>query len=400
MGREDSASLSRSQRRTTVDIAWAGALVGLGFPDAGVKLLGRLDGSVPWSDVVAETKRLRLAPLFHVGLHSSPVLRRAIPPSVAAHFRRAAYAAAARTMCLERACVGVVTAATNAGIRVLVLKGLALGALVYPSPMTRPMDDIDLLVAEGDRGRLTTLLHGLGYRNDLMGEEDFYPLNRAYSIDVQTGLVNTTRVPARGALWPVTFEELWSRRQAFLLDDITIQTLGSRDTMLHLAVHAAHHHGLRGALWMADLLASLRAWPLAPSDMIDAPTSVRRSLWYCLEVLAARGQDPVPEVRTAVRPCRMFPMEKRALAAISQGYTPEPVRYAFTLACLPTKRARITFLRQLFFPPADTYRKGFEAAGAGCPGLRSHWSAVLHLGGSVFRALLKARSSARRASIP
>ncbi len=355
----------------------------------------RLDGSVPWADVVAEAKRLRLAPLFHLGLHSFPVLQAAIPSPVAEDLRRAAYASAARMMHLERAGADVVTAATSAGIRVLVLKGLALGALVYPSPMVRPMDDVDLLVAETDHERMTAILHDLGYRNDLLGKEDFYPPTRAYSIDLRTGLLNTTRVPARGALWPVSFDDLWMHSQPFMLVDVPARTLGPRDTLMHLAVHAVHHHGLSGTRWMADFVASLGAWPLVPNDVLGALPAVRRSLWCCLEVLAARGHDPIPEVRAAVRPHRTFPMENRTLAAIIQGHTPEAIRYALTLACLPSWRDRVSFLRQLLVPSSDVW-KGFEHAGEKSPSLGTHWHTVLRVGRSALHALLGHESSATK----
>jgi hypothetical protein len=399
MGREDSASLKRSQRRTAAGIAWEGALAGLGNTGATARLLARSDASVPWVDVVAEAKRTRLAPLLYLGLRSAPVLRAMIPPTVAVALRQATHATAARVTHLERACADVVTAAATAGIRVLVLKGLALGALVYPTPVARPMDDVDLLVAETDREKITTILHDLGYRNDLMGEEDFCPPSRAYSIDLQTGLLNTTRVPARRALWPVRFDDLWLRRQTFVLAGVPVPTLGPRDTLMHLAVHAVHHHGLSGMQWMADFVASLGAWPLVPNDLLGTPPAVRRSLWYCLEVLAVRGHDPIPEVRAAVRPHRRFPMENRTLEAIIQGHTPEAIRYALTLACLPSCRDRASFLRQLLVPSSDVW-KGFERTAERSPGLGTHWHTILRLGGIALHALVGHESSATKGTPP
>ena len=47
---------------------------------------------------------------------------------------------------------------SEASVSVIVLKGAALAALVYPSPTLRPMGDIDLLVHERDRDRVDALL--------------------------------------------------------------------------------------------------------------------------------------------------------------------------------------------------------------------------------------------------
>ena len=334
---------------------------------------------MPWPEVLAEAQRLHLAFLFHLGLHVSATLRAVVPHSVAEALNHSARVAAARTVQLEQACAAATAAASSAGIPVLILKGLALGALVYPPAVTRPMADMDLLVTQGNRGRLTEVLHSLGYRNDLRGKEDFYPPNAAYSIDVQTGLLNTTRVPARGTLWPASFDELWARGQAFMLAGIPVRTLGPEDTVAHLAVHAVHHHGLTGALWKADLLACLKRWPDALDKSESLPPAVRRSLWYCLEVLSACGQDPVPEIRAALRPSRLFPGEVRVLTARTTAEIPQEIRYVLTLICLPGWKSKAAFLRQILFPQASAFTDGFEDAGRTCPRLGQHWRVLRRL---------------------
>ncbi len=399
MGRKDSAGLARSQSRSAADIVWDGALAGLGEAEAVSRLSQKLCGPVPWAALASEVRRLRLAPLFHLGLQGSPALRRTIPSGLSEELRQAACTAAARVTHLQRACADVILKAATAGIRVLVLKGVALGELVYPTPVARSMEDVDILVAETDREAITAILHDLGYRNDLLGEEDFYPPSRAYSIDVQTGLLNTTRVPARHALWPVCFDDLWLSSQAFELFDTPVRTLGPPDTLLHLAVHAVHHHGLSGVGWMVDFVASLRAWPHAPADALAAPPAVQRSLWYCLEALAARGHDPIPEIRTAVRPRRIFPWERRILTAIIRGDAPEAIRYTLTLTCLPAWGDKASFLRQLLIPSADAW-KGFELTREASPSLGAHWRTALRLGGSALRALLGHERSATKGTPP
>lgn len=288
----DTHEWAGSQKQTAADLVWDGALAGLGHAGAAARLVVRLNGSVAWPEVLTAARRLRLAPLLHLGLQDVPGLRAQVPGLAAEALRRTACAAAARATHLERVCAEIVGAATDAGLPVLVLKGPALGVLAYPRAAARPMDDVDLLVAAKHREEMAKLLHVRGYRNDLRGEEDFLDASRAHSIDLHTAAVNTTRVPARRALWPVTFEELWARSQTFSLAGVPARTLGPCDTLSHLAVHAVHHHGLAGGRWMADLLACLRAWPRALDEVSTAPPPVRRSVWYCLEVLAARGQDP------------------------------------------------------------------------------------------------------------
>jgi hypothetical protein len=398
MACEDTGNQTQSQRGIATEVVWQGALAGLGDSDAAERLRMRLDGPVPWPEVVTEAQRLGLAPLFHLGSHSSPALRAMVPPPATEALRHATHLSATRVTRLERACADIVMAATAAGIRILVLKGLALGALVYPSAMARPMDDADLLVTPTDREKLAAILHGFGYRNDLRGEEDFYVPGMAYSIDLHTGLLNTTRVPARGALWPVTFDELWARSQACILGGIPVRTLGPLDTILHVAIHAVHHHGLNGARWMVDLLACLRAWPLDLSDVLDSPSALRRSLWYCLEILAGRGQDPVSHIRSTIRPAWVFPAENWVLAAANKGEVPEAIRYAFTLACLPRWTAKTAFFRQLLFPRTAVFTDAFKDAGNSAPSRGEHWSLAMQYCRQALKAALAGRTQSSKRS--
>lgn len=351
-------------------MVWAGILAGLGLPEAADHLAACLAESVAWPELLAEAHRLRVGPLVYAGLRSSAA--DAVPPAVLDALRRATLAMGARSARLEQAAASVIAPASEDGIPVLILKGLALQNLAYPPGRARPMDDVDLLVSPTDSPRLGRLLRSRGYRNDLRGEEDFFAPDLSHSIDVHTDLVNTTRLPARGTLWAEPFQEIWHRRQSFSLGGVPAWTLGPQDCIQHLAVHAVHHHGMQGVLWLADLLAALQTWPTALGEVHGAPAGVRRSVWYCLEVLATRGHDPTPEVRAALRPRRLLPGERRVLAATGRAAWSSHIRYALTLACLPGWTTKAAFMRQLVLPSDQIYAKGFSDAG---PSSRHAWMA-------------------------
>jgi len=190
---------------------------------------------------------------------------------------------------------------------------------------------------------------------------------------------------ALSALWAVTFDELWIRSQACMLAGVPVRTLGPRDTIFHLAIHTVHHHGLGGAMWMLDLLACLRAWPRALDGVTAEATPVRRTLWYCLEVLAAHGQDVVPELRSTLRPRWLLPVENWVLAARKRWDLPAEIRYALTVACLSGWRPKVAFLRQLLFPQAGVYTAGFGDGAEDIPGWWAHWGAAVRAGKETFR---------------
>jgi len=383
MAREHSSGHAGSQKQTAAAAIWAEVLAVLGGPAATDRTAARLPAAEAWPDFLAEVRRLRVAPLVYAGLRTAA--GGTVPPAVLDVLRRETLAVGVRAARLEQAAGSVIAAASARGIPVLTLKGMALQNLAYPAGIVRWMDDVDLLVSPAASPTFGELLRDRGYRNDLRGEEDFFAPDLSHSIDLHTDLVNTTRLPARGALWADPFPAQWERRQSFALGGTTAWTLGPSDTIQHLAVHAVHHHGLHGAWWMADLLAALRAWPRAVHSARTAPAGVRRSVWYCLEILAARGCDPAPDARTALRPRQLLPGERRTLAVAAQAGCSGHIRYALTLACLPGWTARAAFIRQAVFPPASIYVKGFADAGQPPRHVRmAHWANLARLAASRY----------------
>ena len=381
MAREHSPEHAGSQKQSVATAIWAGILAGLGRAEAADHLAACLAEPMAWPDFLAEVHCLRVAPLVYAGLRTAAV--DTVPPAVLDALRRATLAVGARSARLEQAAASVIAAASQDGIPVMVLKGLALQKLAYPAGTVRSMDDVDILVSLPDSPRLGRLLRSRGYRNDLRGEEDFFAPDLSHSLDLHTDLVNTTRLPARGALWAEPFQEIWGRRQSFALGPIRAWTLGPEDCVRHLAVHAVHHHGMQGALWMADLLATLQTWPDAVHAVGRAPAGVRRSVWYCLEVLATRGHDPAPEVRATLRPRRLLPGERGMLMGVVQADGSRHNRYALTLACLPSWATKAAFVRQLVFPRDPIYAKGFADAGQPARHTRlAHWANLARLAAS------------------
>jgi hypothetical protein len=381
MAREHSSERPGSQKQTVAAAIWNAILAGLGEPADPDRAATHLPASMAWPDFLAEVRRLRVASLVYAGLRTAA--RGTVPPGVLEALRRATLAVGVRAARLEQAAGSVIATASEGGISVLVLKGLALQKLVYPAGIVRSMDDVDLLVSPADSPRLGQLIRSRGYRNDLRGEEDFFASDLSHSMDLHTDLVNTTRLPARGALWAEPFQALWRRRQPCALGGAAAWTLGPADAVQHLAVHAVHHHGMQGVWWMADLLAALRTWPDAVHAVRTAPAGVRRSVWYCLEILAARGRDPAPDARAALRPRRLLPGEHRALAMAAQAACSGQIRYALTLVCLPSWAARAKFVGQAVFPSGPIYATGFSDSGQPPRYARLvHWGNLVRLAAS------------------
>ena len=137
---------------------------------------------------------------------------------------------------------------------------------------------------------------------------------------------------------------------------------------------------------MADFLAALQAWPPSPPACLRSPAGVRRSVWYCLDRLAVRGVDPVPETRAALRPRFLFPGERRILAQAGHGEEASLLRYGLTFACLPGWPARTAFARQLLFPADGVFAAGFSDGGRPARhAWMAHWRQMARLAAGYTR---------------
>ncbi|MEO7332124.1 MAG: nucleotidyltransferase family protein, partial [Minicystis sp.] len=191
------------------------------------------------------------------------------PPSPGAH---------AAAMLRAHVLRSVSRAATAASVPVLLIKGAALALTVYPSPASRPMADIDVLVARGDRDRLLAALEheggtvhhpaGRPLSRDLLGETAvLLPAGAlTYLVEVHTSLDKLVERP-------IPLDALFAKATpakdlpGLFLPDLTDHALL---VALHLAGHDFHHPLglldlellLRRGLDERALVAQARRWSL------------------------------------------------------------------------------------------------------------------------------------------
>ena len=89
-----------------------------------------------------------IAPLLYVRLRDDPTWE-ALPAAARAALIDAFQASATRAFTLEVALGEAAAALAAADVPVMLLKGAALGRLIYGSPAERPMSDLDLLIPAG-----------------------------------------------------------------------------------------------------------------------------------------------------------------------------------------------------------------------------------------------------------
>lgn len=244
-----------------------------------------------WTRLAAMARAERVEPL--VRRAAAPWLPSDIAEALDLGARKVAFATVRTLAERDRVLLALAAAAVAP---VVLLKGAVLGWLAYPDPGLRAMNDLDLLVRDGEgAGRALT---ALGYR-----EIDCYPgrpasrgaaFERLFArplvpgrvnqpIEVHTGFAEALR-------YPVAYDDVLARALRFPEGGPGAHRLEDVDQLLHLAVHLAreqfqgplkhlldvHRWVQRGSLDWDEAIRRADAW--------GARTSLAESLRLSAEV--------------------------------------------------------------------------------------------------------------------
>ena len=235
-----------------------------------------------------------------------------IPSDVVSELRKVALYDIARSVRLRSALQEMLMALQDAGVRVIVLKGVALATLVYSDPNVRPSQDIDLLCREEDYRKVRDTLVSLGYdtdadptlpvrRADHEGYFDRHFFNPDGLVHVELHL-DSLKLGVR----PRHSDSIWLRTRHLEIEDVPALALGLEDQVLTLSVHL-HRHGFNRLIWFMDIDLLIRRY----ADELDwgmvmgeaKAEGAQASLWYTLRLLRQMLGAPIPEkVMADLRP--------------------------------------------------------------------------------------------------
>lgn len=201
----------------------------------------------------------------------------------------------------------IAAAFARENLPLLVLKGPALAATLYPAPELRPFDDLDLCVPTSAGPAAAALLLRLGYLEEPYPAEsaraDRDPaglegaaFHRQFSSPDGRVLVDLHADPYQLGLRPRAEADLW-RRARPLPGRRRLLMLAPTDQVVQLAVHA-HKHGFSRLLWLKDLDLLVRRlgaeidWRLVASGALA--DGVAASVWYALRLSRVLLGAPLP----------------------------------------------------------------------------------------------------------
>lgn len=255
---------------------------------------------------------------------------------------------------VDAAAAEVLAAFAQAGVDALLLKGRALGALLYESGERWGYADVDVLVAPQHLGAAERILAGLGYSNegtgrgidDIGGVVHGEPWIRAGSgrldrtpIDLHRRLAGARAAPA------VAWEALSARRAWIEVGGRRAATLDHCGQALHLAIHAAQHGPAFDRL-LDELSLALERWPL--------------EVWVCAAALArqldatpafAAGLRLVPQGAALASELALPPTAELDWTIRHREERPRGTLHLQALQELDSSAERLALARRWLFPP-------------------------------------------------
>lgn len=250
---------------------------------------------VRWDDFLRLAGGLGVVPFVaHVAQEADLGLPDAVREQILAGGR----ANAMRQLCRHAALREITKSLDEAGIPLIVLKGMALAYLAYPDPYCRSMSDIDLFVPRAGLKRAFELVGRLGYR----GSRNFFSQDGSTLVSSD----KSVQIELHGSL--PSFEDLgvdsaflWERSLPADLDGIQVRVLHPEDCIQHLCLHlGAHHHYLSRLQGLLDFRFYLEKhggemqWQAVAERSVEIGSSawVYVTLWLARELVRA----PVPAV--------------------------------------------------------------------------------------------------------
>ena len=149
----------------------------------GAELADLLNSHVNWKEVVENAKTHRVSPLCHRYVEQlDESVRCLVQFGARLAFAQQYLASLERTAVLYSELKPLAAAFDSASLNVVLMKGLALGKLVYEDIALRPFGDLDLVVLPCDYERAKQVLIEMGYRQTV---RDFHT---GREVDVPIGL--------------------------------------------------------------------------------------------------------------------------------------------------------------------------------------------------------------------
>ena len=271
----------------------------------------------------------------------------------------------------------------EAGIPCIVLKGIALAELVYPSIGMRGMSDVDILVKKEDLftvdkhlsshgytsadSTVTKAIHNpVGYLASLEYRKNASPLN----LHVHWHTVNTS-VPATMFVEQIDINRLWEHSAVTSVADSHALMLRPEHMIIYLCEHALRvGHSFDRLILICDIFFSIKAFEkIIDWDFIVEESrrfNLSRFVYYSLSIVKHYTSLDIADGCIAkLRPPDISLGEKLFLRLQFNNRRIRGISYFIYLAMNRSLSDKAGFIGRTFFPPPSIllqrrYGKGYE----------------------------------------
>lgn len=212
-----------------------------------------VDKRLDWKEVVKKAKEQLILPSLYYNLQWWR-LAKFMPPKIEKDFKKIYLTNAARNATIFYHLGKLLKHFQENHIPVIVLKGAALAAAIYPLPSLRIMYDVDLLLKKADLALVGSLLLDLGYIPqpcDKFDEERAHHVyispNRLFLLEVH-GLLASPNSRAT-----VDIMKIWQRVKPLQVEDTEVLTLSPEDLIQHLCIHTLAHHNFYSSIQLRNV---------------------------------------------------------------------------------------------------------------------------------------------------
>ncbi|KRQ15348.1 nucleotidyltransferase family protein [Bradyrhizobium manausense] len=234
-----------------------------------------VNSSLDWPFVLWRAETYQTVPLMAFHLQRMKLLN-AIPSFIAEYIHNWSSLSQARSREQFRELGRLVNALKKIEVDYFLLKGVALANTVYPDPLLRPMQDIDIMIQPRDAWRVQREAYRLGYKHGVFNPRDgrFTPLFRKITWrslrekHALHSLTKTTRVPSPvpAKLIPLA----WQKRQ--------IKSYSSDDGAVAIPIFVDFHVNLFPEMSLSDVWRGAgERTLLGQSVKVQSPTGM---LWF------------------------------------------------------------------------------------------------------------------------
>jgi len=201
-----------------------------------------------------------LAPLLHYRARKAGI---AFAPTATAALSTDYHASLSRNTYMYQELARLQRTASEHGVDVLVLKGAHLAAWLYPSPATRPMVDVDLLVRREQAQKLVAALSARDYQ--VVSREPRAGTRMEFGNQVALAHPGKAEYGCVALHWSLLdfplyqrqlrMQDFWERAVVLRneIPGIDARVLGAEDLLVYLCGHLALHHQWSRLIWLCDI---------------------------------------------------------------------------------------------------------------------------------------------------